>query len=47
MQDKCRIWEKVFYKIGVERTGMTVCQVSDEVLYTGLNYMQELAGPEG
>ena len=30
-----------------ERTGMTVSQVTDEVLYTGLLEMQELDLPEG
>ena len=30
-----------------ERTGMTVSQVTDEVLYTGLIEMHELDGPEG
>ena len=30
-----------------ERTGMTVSQVTDEVLYTGLIEMQELDQPEG
>ena len=30
-----------------ERTGMTVSQVADEVLYTGLIEMQELDQPEG
>ena len=30
-----------------ERTGMTVSQVADEVLYTGLIEMQELDLPEG
>ena len=30
-----------------ERTGMTVSQVTDEVLYTGLIEMQELDLPEG
>ena len=30
-----------------ERTGMTVSQVTDEVLYTGLLEMHELDGPEG
>ena len=30
-----------------ERTGMTVSQVADEVLYTGLLEMQELDLPEG
>ena len=30
-----------------ERTGMTVSQVADEVLYNGLLEMQELALPEG
>ena len=29
------------------RTGMTVSQVTDEVLYTGLIEMHELDGPEG
>ena len=29
-----------------ERTGMTVSQVADEVLYTGLLEMQELDAPE-
>ena len=30
-----------------ERTGMTVSQVADEVLYTGLLEMQELDAPGG
>ena len=30
-----------------ERTGMTVSQVADEVLYAGLLEMQELDLPEG
>ena len=30
-----------------ERTGLTVSQVADEVLYTGLIEMQELDLPEG
>ena len=30
-----------------ERTGLTVSQVTDEVLYTGLIEMQELDLPEG
>ena len=30
-----------------ERTGMTVSQVTDEVLYTGLIGMQEMDLPEG
>ena len=30
-----------------ERTGMTISQVADEVLYTGLIEMQELDLPEG
>ena len=30
-----------------ERTGMTVSQVTDEVLYTGLIEMQEMDLPEG
>ena len=30
-----------------ERTGMTVSQVADEVLYTGLIEMQEMDGPGG
>ena len=30
-----------------ERTGMTVSQVTDEVLYAGLIGMQELDMPEG
>ncbi len=30
-----------------ERTGMTVSQVADEVLYTGLVTMQEMELPEG
>ena len=30
-----------------ERTGLTVSQVADEVLYTGLLGMHELDGPEG
>ena len=30
-----------------ERTGLTVSQVTDEVLYTGLLEMQELDLPEG
>ena len=30
-----------------ERTGMTVSQVTDEVLYTGLIEMQELDAPDG
>ena len=30
-----------------ERTGMTVSQVADEVLYTGLIEMQEMDQPEG
>ena len=30
-----------------ERTGMTVSQVTDEVLYTGLIELQELDLPEG
>jgi len=30
-----------------ERPGMTVSQVADEVLYTGLIEMQELDLPEG
>ena len=30
-----------------ERTGMTVRQVTDEVLYTGLVEMQEMDGPRG
>jgi len=30
-----------------KRTGMTVSQVTDEVLYTGLIEMQELDLPEG
>ena len=30
-----------------EQTGLTVSQVTDEVLYTGLIEMQELDGPEG
>ena len=30
-----------------ERTGMTVSQVADEVLYTGLIEMQELDAPGG
>ena len=30
-----------------ERTGMTVSQVADEVLYTGLIEMQEMDLPEG
>ena len=29
-----------------ERTGMTVSQVADEVLYTGLIEMQELDAPD-
>ena len=31
----------------LEQTGMTVSQVADEVLYTGLIEMQELDLPEG
>ena len=30
-----------------ERTGLTVSQVADEVLYTGLIEMQEMDQPEG
>ena len=30
-----------------KRTGMTVRQVTDEVLYTGLIELQEMDGPEG
>ena len=30
-----------------KRTGMTVSQVADEVLYTGLIEMQEMDQPEG
>ena len=30
-----------------ERTGLTVSQVTDEVLYAGLIGMHELDGPEG
>ena len=30
-----------------ERTGLTVSQVTDEVLYTGLVEMQELDAPGG
>ena len=29
-----------------EQTGLTVSQVADEVLYTGLIEMQEMDGPE-
>ena len=31
----------------LEQTGLTVSQVTDEVLYTGLIEMQELDLPEG
>ena len=31
----------------LERTGMTVSQVADQVLYTGLIEIQELDLPEG
>ena len=30
-----------------ERAGLTVSQVTDQVLFTGLNEMQELDLPEG
>jgi len=41
-----RIWRRTLVAMS-ERTGLSISQVTDEVLYTGLVEMQELLGEVG